>query len=265
MATCPRRLAIIGGGHIGCEFASIYRTLGCEVTLIERKNRLLSAWEPEASERVAGTLENRGVVLRLNQEISSGQIMTNQSCIRISLPNQESIDADLVLFATGRLANSTNLGLQELGVDDTWFLNVDTQMRLPRAGLYAVGDVNGISLLDSTAFAQANIAVRHILGHSTPFDHRLVPRCIHTDPCVAAVGRTEEDANEEGNEYRTVSDTILLVSDTPRSVIDPEPTFVKVVTDAKSALSSARYNRSLAATASSVPNTTSIAVVPYQR
>jgi len=234
MTTCPRRLAIIGGGHIGCEFASIYRTLGSEVSLIERENRVLSGWEPEAAKRVTETLQTRGVALSLNCEVSSDQIVTDENGVHIPVQDQGSIEADLALFATGRRPNSARLGLQDLGIDDTSFLSVDTHMRLPRAGLYAVGDVNGISLLDSTAFAQANVAVRHIIGHPTSFDYRLVPRCIHTDPCVAAVGWTEEEAMEECVEYRTVSDTISLVSDNPRSIIDPEPTFLKVIIDSKS-------------------------------
>jgi dihydrolipoamide dehydrogenase len=234
MTTCPARLVIIGGGHIGCEFASIYRTLGSEVTLIERENRILTGWEPEAADRVTESLETRGVALRLNCEISSDQIVTNKTGVHISVPDQKAIDADLVLLATGRRPNSQRLGLQDLGIDDTSFLSVDTSMRLPLAGLYAVGDVNGISLLDSTAFAQANAAVRHILGRPTRFTYRWMTRCIHTDPCLASVGLTEEEVRAEDVEYLTVSDTIFLVSDNPRSVIDPEPTFLKVVVKAQS-------------------------------
>jgi dihydrolipoamide dehydrogenase len=234
MTTCPRRLAIIGGGHIGCEFASIYRTLGSEVTLIERENRVLSTWEPEAAERVTERLQARRVALRLNCEVSLDQIVTDENGVHIAVQDQGSIDADLALFATGRRANSDRLGLQDLGIDDSSFLNVDTQMRLPRAGLYAVGDVNGITLLDSAAFAQANVAIRHITGQTTAFSSRWVPRCIHTEPCVAAVGWTEEEAKDEGIEYQAVSDTVFLVSDNPRSIIDPEPTFLKVIADAKS-------------------------------
>lgn len=107
-------------------------------------------------------------------------------------------------------------------------------MRLPRSGLYAVGDINGISLLDSTAFAQADAAVASILGQVHRFDYRWVSRCIHTDPCIAAVGWTHEEAEAEGIECRAVSDTIFLVSDNPRSIIDPEPTFLKIIVDAKS-------------------------------
>ena len=232
--TRPRRLAIIGGGHIGCEFASIYRTLGSEVTLFERENRVLSGWETEASGRLTETLQTRGVALHLNCEVSLDQIVTAENDGRILKIDNQSIDADLVLVATGRRPNSSDLGLEALGIDDTSFLRVDAHMRLPRLGLYAVGDVNGLSLLDSTAFAQANAAVGSIMGHSGRFDYRWIPRCIHTDPCIAAIGWTQAEAESEGIECVVVSDTIFLISDNPRSIIDPEPTFLKIIIDAKS-------------------------------
>jgi len=216
------QLAVIGSDSAGRE------------ALFERESRVVSGWETEAAERVTETLQTRGVALRLNCEVSLDQIATGENGVHISVPGRESVHADLVLLATGRRPNSSGLGLQDLGIDDTSFLSVDTHMRLSRGGLYAVGDVNGISLLDSTAFAQANVAIRHIMGHSARFDYRWVPRCIHTDPCVAAVGWTEEEAKAEGIEYLTASNTIFLVSDNPRSIIDPEPTFLKVIIDSKS-------------------------------
>jgi dihydrolipoyl dehydrogenase len=233
MTTCPRRLAIIGGGHIGCEFASICRTLGSEVTLIERQSQLLPGWEQDAADHVTAALQTHGVTIQLNRNVTSDHVSSKGSGVQIVSPNQPSIDADLILFANGRLANAESLRLWELGIDDTSFLEVDANMRLPRTGMYAVGDVNGISLLDSAAFAQANTAIRHIVGQSTPFDSRWVPRCIHTDPCVAAVGCTEEEAELADFPCRIASDTIFLVSDDPRSVINPEPTFVKVIVDSK--------------------------------
>lgn len=233
MTTCPRRLAIIGGGHIGCEFAAIYRTLGSEVTLIERQSQLLPGWEQDAAKQVAAALQAHGVTIQLNRDVTSDHVFTKGDGVQIASPNQPSVEADLILFANGRRANSDSLRLWELGIDDTPFLEVDANMRLPRAGMYAVGDVNGISMLDSAAFAQANTAIRHIVGHSTSFDSRWVPRCIHTDPCVAAVGCTEEEAELGDFPCRIASDTIFLVSDDPRSVIDPEPTFIKVIVDSK--------------------------------
>ena len=90
---------------------------------------------------------------------------------------------------TGRKPNSVGIGLGGLGIDDGSFLKVDEQMRLPAPGLYAVGDVNGISLLDSTAFSQVSVAIDCVLvGGKSRFDQRWTLRCVHTEPAVAEVG-----------------------------------------------------------------------------
>jgi dihydrolipoamide dehydrogenase len=230
----PGHLLIIGAGSVGCEFASIYRTLGCEVTLVEKESRVLPGWEPEAAERVAEMLEMRGVTIRLQQKIPLNQIEEFDEGVRIPLPGNSAVEADLVLVSIGRTPNSAGIGLGALGIDDSSFLKVDERMRLSRPGLYAVGDVNGISLLDSTAFSQASVAIDSILGRDTQFDQRWIPRCIHSEPSIASVGFTEEEAKAHGLEYLVVSDTLRLVSDLERSVVDPEPTFLKVIVDSRS-------------------------------
>jgi dihydrolipoamide dehydrogenase len=230
----PKHLAIIGAGSVGCEFASIYRTLGCAVTLIEKENRILSRWESEAGELVAQMLEMRGVTIQLQRKISLLEIQEYDEGVRIPVPGAPAVEADLVLLATGRKPNLEGLGLGVLGMDDSTFLKVDEQMRLSAPGLYAVGDVNGISMLDSTAFSQASVAIDSILGHESRYDPRSIPRCIHSEPAIATVGFTQEEATAQGLEALAVSDTIRLVSDIERSVIDPEPTFLKVIVDARS-------------------------------
>jgi dihydrolipoamide dehydrogenase len=230
MPTVPERLVIVGGGYIGCEFASIYRTLGCTVTIVERENRVLPGWESEAGELVAQSLVGQGVAVLLNQNVSLDQIERDGEAVQIQL-GEEIVEGDLTLMATGRKPNSRGIGLGALGIDDSSFLEVDKQMRLPAPGLYAVGDVNGISLLDSTAFSQASTAINSILGGEIRFDRRRTPRCVHTEPTVAAVGWGEQDAGAQGLEYLAVSDTIHLVSDDERSVVEPEPTFLKAMID----------------------------------
>jgi dihydrolipoamide dehydrogenase len=229
----PNHLAVIGAGHIGCEFASIYRTLGCEVTLIEKESQVLPGWEHEAGERVGRLLEDRSVAVRLNRPVSFANIEVKGNRVCIPDSDGQAIEADLVLVATGRTPNLEALGLKALGVEDSSFLKVDDRMRLPN-GVYAIGDVNGISMLDSTAFSQANIAVNSILGGDKRFDHRWIPRCVHTEPAISAVGWSEHEAGAQGIEYLAVSDTVGLMSDNERSVIDPEPTFIKVMIDAHS-------------------------------
>ena len=234
ITTLPESMAIIGAGYIGCEFASICRTLGCEVTLIEKESRLLPGWEIEAGERVAQELKDRGVKIQVNHQVSFAQLEETGDGICIAGPEGQSIEANLVLVATGRMPNSEGLGLNALGIEDSSFLKVDECMRLSDTGIYAVGDVNGISMLDSTAFSQASVAINSILGREARFDRRWIPRCVHTEPPVAAVGWTEEEAATNQLEYLAISDTIRLISDNERSVVDPEPIFLKVIIDSRS-------------------------------
>ncbi len=228
----PERLVIIGGGYIGREFASIYQTLGCAVTVIERENRLLPGWESEAGERVAQALVAQGVRVLLNQNFSLDQIERDGEVLCFRPLGESVVEGDLVLMATGRKPNSRGIGLTALGIDDSSFIKVDEQMRAQAPGLYAVGDVNGISRLDSTAFVQANVAINSILGLESRFDRRWTPRCVHTEPAVAAVGWTQEEAEAQGIEHLAACDTIHLVSDSERSFVEPESTFLKVIVDA---------------------------------
>jgi len=230
----PKSLAIVGAGYIGCEFASIYRTLGCEVTLIEKENRILPGWEIEAGERVAQALKDRRVSIQVNQEVSFAQLEETEDGVSIPRSGGQNTEANLLLVATGRTPNVEGLGLDALGIKDSSFLEVDESMRLANTRIYAVGDVNGISMLDSTAFSQANVAINSILGREARFDRRWIPRCVHTEPPIAAVGWTQQEAAANGLEYLVVSDTIRLVSDNERSALDPELTFLKVIVDSQS-------------------------------
>jgi dihydrolipoamide dehydrogenase len=227
----PERLVIIGAGYIGCEFASIYRTLGSEVTLIEKANQVLPGWEPEAADRVAEALEMRGVNIVRNHQVAFHEIRESETNILVRDQSGQAVDADVVLVATGRRPNSEGLGLKALGIDDSSALEVDAHMRLPNPGLYAVGDVTGISFLDSTAFSQASVAINSILGHESRYDPRWIPRFIHTQPAVASVGWSENEASRSGIEFKVVSGSMRLISDDERSVIDPEQTFLKAIVD----------------------------------
>jgi dihydrolipoamide dehydrogenase len=232
ITTLPQHLVVIGAGYIGCEFASIYRTLGSEVTLIERKERVLPSWGPEAGTRVEEALRERGVRIIVNHEVSFPHTQTIEERVLLKGPDGAIIDADLVLVATGRKPNTENLRLDLVGIESDSFLKADAQMRV-RDNIYAVGDVNGISMLDSTAFSQANVAIQSILGSKSAYDRRWIPRCVHTEPCLASVGWSESEAMAEQIEYLAVSDQISTASDSEQSVVDPEHTFIKIIIDAK--------------------------------
>jgi dihydrolipoamide dehydrogenase len=232
--TMPQRLAIIGAGYIGCEFASIYRTLGAEVTLIEKAGRILPGWEAEAGSYVAEALEVRGVKVVLDHEVALKEVKESETGVHLQGPEGEVLEAEAVLVATGRKPNSEGLGLKALGIDDSSTLSVDPCMRLPNPGLYAVGDVTGLGFLDSTAFSQANIVINAISGNESRFDLRGIPRCIHTEPAIATVGWTESDAAGYGIAFASSSTSVRLTSDDERSLVDPEPTFVKALVDSQS-------------------------------
>lgn len=230
ITTLPRSLVIIGAGYIGCEFASIYRTLGSEVTLIERKERVLPRWESEAGERVEEALRERGIRIILNHDVSFPLAQTTETQVLIQGPDSTMIEADLLLVATGRKPNIENLRLDLVGIENDSFLKADAQMRV-RDNIYAVGDVNGVSMLDSTAFSQANVAIQSILGRKSAYDRRWIPCCVHTEPCLASVGWSETEAAAERMEYLVVSDQIRAASDSKLSVVDPEQTFIKIIID----------------------------------
>jgi dihydrolipoyl dehydrogenase len=232
ITTLPKSLVVIGAGYIGCEFAFIYRTLGSEVTLIERKERVLPSWEREAGSLVEEALKERGVKIILNHDVSFPLTQTTETQVLVQGPDDRIINADLVLVATGRKPNTENLRLDLVGIESGSFLKVDTQMRV-LGNIYAVGDVNGISMLDSTASSQANVAIQSILGRKSTYDPRWVPSCVHTEPCLASVGWSDSEAMAEQIEYLAVSDQISAASDSKQTVVDPEQTFIKILIDAK--------------------------------
>jgi dihydrolipoamide dehydrogenase len=230
----PPHLAIIGAGYIGCEFASIYRRLGAEVTLVEQSSRVLPGWEPEAGNRVAESLTTRGVKILLNFGAGLNDLAEHETAVRIRSRDGQAVEAEMVLVATGRKPNSQGLGLDALGIDDASTLSVDSSMRLSRPGLYAVGDVTGLSFLDSTAYSQANVAINAILGRESRLDHRGIPRCIHTEPAIATVGWTESELAGRGVEFAVASMSMRLISDDDRTLVDPELTLVKAIINPQS-------------------------------
>jgi dihydrolipoamide dehydrogenase len=213
----PAHILIVGAGYIGVEFASIYRALGSKVTLIEEKDRVLPAWDPLAGQRVAEQLINDGVTIHVNQPFNPNNILP---------------DTDLILMATGRIANIEGLGLGNIGVKATKFIEVTNQMQVYSeefSNIFAVGDVNGIALLDSVAFTQARVAVQNILDRPTTFNMYVIPKSIYTNPLVATVGFTQMNAYQFNEPIETIVDEVEVISDANRSVVEPEKTTIKLL------------------------------------
>jgi dihydrolipoamide dehydrogenase len=192
----PKRLVVLGGGIIGCEFASIFRRFGSEVTIIEMLPGLIPQEDADAAKELAKQFGKRGITLHL--ETTCDRVEDTGSGLRVH-HGGESTEADLMLVATGRGPTVENLGLENIGVefDKRKGIAADEHRRTTQQHIYAVGDCAGYWQLAHTAFREGEVAAENAMGHEAVVDNRGVPRPIYTDPEIAGVGLTEAEAREQ--------------------------------------------------------------------
>jgi pyruvate/2-oxoglutarate dehydrogenase complex dihydrolipoamide dehydrogenase (E3) component len=202
----PERLAILGGGVVGCEMAQAWRTLGSQVTLIEAMDQLIAREEPFAGEEVAESLRERGVEVRLGSKAT--RVSRNGEVV-LELEDGPEVRADELVVSVGRRPHTDKLGVESVGLEPGEPIDVDDQMRATAVEgdwLYAVGDVNERVLLTHMGKYQARAAADVILGRDARVteDGPVSPRVIFTDPQVAAVGHTLKSAQDAGLNVRAV-------------------------------------------------------------
>ena len=151
-----------------------------------------------------------------------------------TLTNGAVIRPDITLVATGRKPNSDELGLETIGLTSGSWIPVNECMQTPVESIYAVGDINGISLLDSVAVAQANIAVENILGNPTRFDKRWFSQFLHTEPPIASIGWTEQEAKDAGIPFEALSWSGPLFTDDDFTTVEREQMSIKCLIHAES-------------------------------
>ena len=227
----PTHLFIVGGGYVGCEFAAIYRGFGCQVTLAEQSERLLPDWDESVGAHIAQQLSTDGVELMLGRQIPVYDLPMERGWPVITKADGTEISPDLVLVATGRRPNIESLGLAELGIVTTPFIEVDAQLRTQRKNIFAVGDVNGLNMLDSAASSQARVAIDAITGGTTVFNSRWVPRYLDTDPPVAAIGWMEHEAAEAGLDVGVESEVAEMVTADDKTIAEPSKTLIKIIAE----------------------------------
>jgi dihydrolipoamide dehydrogenase len=195
----PDRVAVIGAGAIGAEFASFLADVGSEVHLFEVFDQVLPGMEPEAAKVLDRAFRRKGVKVRTGVQVGAAE--TTDTGVVVPF-GDESVEVDTVLVAVGRAPVTEGVGLQEAGIslDGGYVLvNLET-METSRAGVYAVGDiVAGTPQLAHVGFAEAIAAITHVAtGETAPVDYRAVPMIVYTHPEVASVGLTEAQAVEQG-------------------------------------------------------------------
>lgn len=202
LQSIPSSLLIIGGGVIGCEFASIYSRMGTRVTIVEMANQLLPGEDEDVSGILHKHLESDGVTIypsTVLKDLNSNQkkaIFENDKGI-------QEVQADLVLVSIGRSPRVNNLGLENIGIDfSRQGIHVNEQMQTNIPTIYACGDVVGGIQLAHVAFHEGTVAALSACGLDAQVNYRAIPRCIYTSPEIASVGLTAKQAREQYGDIR---------------------------------------------------------------
>ena len=200
LETLPKRLTIIGAGVIGMEFASVFNRFGSEVTVIEYLKECLPALDSDIAKRLRKQMEKEGITFHMQCAVK--QVDGGQVSFENKKGQTESVEADVILMATGRKPRTQGLNLAALGITLTpqGAIPVDDNYRAGD-GIYAIGDVNGRQMLAHAAEMQAARAVNQILGKHDNIDFSIMPAAIFTSPEAACVGPTEDQLKEQGIPY----------------------------------------------------------------
>ncbi len=202
----PASAAVIGGGAIGCEFASMMGDLGTEVTVLEALPNILTGCDVEVAKVVRRSFRKRGIEVHTGVTVHGHEPRPDRSGTVVSFGEGKQVDVEMVVVAVGRRPRTEDLGLDSAGVelDDRGFVAVDGRCRTTAEGVWAVGDVVDSPQLAHTAFAEGMLAICDILGEDPdPLDYHGTPWCIYCHPEVAFAGHTEQSAIDAGFEVVT--------------------------------------------------------------
>lgn len=196
----PKSITVVGSGAIGIEFASFYRALGCNVTVIEAADRILPAEDPEVSAAAQKAFEKRGIQFRVGCPVHQLLKAAGSVSVRLGTPDgNDTVYSDVAILAIGITGNVENLGLEALGVAvQGGHIITDRNGATNIKGLYAIGDVTGLPWLAHKASHEGVRCVEHIAGIEATSTESPIPACTYSQPQIASVGLTEEEAKKRG-------------------------------------------------------------------
>ena len=230
----PTSMIIIGGGYVAAEFAHVFSAFGTRVTVINRSGRLLRSADLDVSQRFTDLMSRR-LDLRLDTRVERVQAASGGGVtahLAVS-GTEDTVSAEVLLLATGRRPNGDRLGLPATGVevDDEGFVIVDEHQQTTAAGIFALGDVCSHRMLKHVANHEAKIVQHNLLhpGSMISSDHRFVPQAVFSEPQIASVGLTEQQANEDG--LRCVTAVRHYASTAYGWAMEDEDHFVKLLAD----------------------------------
>ena len=226
----PAAAAVIGGGAIGCEFASMMGDLGTKVTVLEALPDILTGCDTEVAKVVRRSFRKRGIEVHTGVTVHGHEPRPDRSGTVVSFGEGKQVDVEMVVVAVGRRPRTENLGLDAAGVelDDRGFVAVDGRCRTTADGVWAVGDVVDSPQLAHTAFAEGMLAICDILGEDPdPLDYHGTPWCIYCHPEVAFAGHTEQSAIDAG--YDVVTSMHRYMANGRAQILGETEGLVKVV------------------------------------
>jgi dihydrolipoamide dehydrogenase len=228
----PRRLAILGAGAVGVEFASVFTAFGSEVTLIEILPHALPTEDEEISETVEKALTRRGIKIRTGSKLT--KVDPVEGGLRLTVEKdgqQDAVEAEYLLVAVGRAALSEGVGLESVGVQvERGFIVTDDHNQTNVKGIWAIGDVVGGYMLAHKASQEAILAVETMAGQEVrPINYDAVPRCTYSIPEVASFGLSEAQAKERGHKVRV--GRFPFVANSKAAILGVREGLIKVVTD----------------------------------
>lgn len=202
----PSRLCVIGGGVIGLEFASVFRSFGSEVTVLEYFKDILPRFDSDLSKRLKQSLGKRGIEINTQAQVT-GITIDDSSVYKVSYTRkgkEETVEADRVLMAVGRKANVDSLNLADAGIEFTprGIVVDDRTMQTNVPHIYAIGDINGKMMLAHAATFQGIVALDHIMGIENNIDLSVMPAAVFSTPEAASVGMTEDECKEAGRSVK---------------------------------------------------------------
>ena len=201
----PKSVIVLGGGVIGCEFASVWKSFGAEVTIIEGLPHLIALEDESSSKQLERAFRKRGINFELGTFFKS--VTTNKKGVEVTLENGKSFTAELLLVSVGRGPVSANLGYEEAGITmDRGYVLVDEKCRTNVPGIWAVGDLIPTQQLAHVGFAEGMLVAEEIAGlNPRPINYDGIPRVTYSDPEVASVGLTTAEAKRRGHEIIELS------------------------------------------------------------
>lgn len=201
----PQRLCVIGGGVIGLEFASIFRSFGSEVTVLEYCKDILPRFDTDLAKRLKQSLGKRGINIETQAQVTVIELAQDENGAGVYQVNysrkgkEESVTADKVLMAVGRRANLDSMNYSDIGLECTRRgISVNENMQTNLSHIYAIGDINGLMMLAHAATFQGIVALDHIMGVKNEIDLSVMPAAVFTSPEAASVGLAEDECKEKG-------------------------------------------------------------------